>query len=93
MADDIPINWQALNLVEDEASSQGTRALRFMIKRIQEAQQNPNLRPTLQSLFRAHELILTENEQNEQVNQSGQGTPRAEHTPERGDNRQADSPQ
>ena len=33
MADEIPINWQALNLVEDEASSQGTRALR----------ENPNL--------------------------------------------------
>ena len=54
-----------------------------MVKRIQEAQQNPNLRPTLQSLFRAHELILTENEQKEQANQtlSRQGTPRAEHTP------------
>ena len=43
MADDIPINWQALNIVEDEAPTQGTRALRSMIKGIHEAQQNPNL--------------------------------------------------
>ena len=47
MLEETPINWQALNLVDDEASSQGKRPLRFMKKRIQEAQHNPNLRPTL----------------------------------------------
>ena len=62
MADDIPINWQELNLGEDEASAQGTRALRFMIERIHQVQYNPNLRPIVQSLFRAHELILMPNE-------------------------------
>ena len=95
MSEETPINWQALNLVDDEASSQGTRAPRFMIKRIQEAQQDPNLRPTLQSLFRAHEMTLSQNEPREQVNQalSHQGSPRTEHTPERGEDRSADSPQ
>ena len=41
-----PINWQDLNLVHDEASAEETRALRFLIQRGQEAQQNPLLRPT-----------------------------------------------
>lgn len=34
MGDDIPINWQEINLVDDEAFMQGTRALRVMIERI-----------------------------------------------------------
>ena len=38
MVDDIPINWQKINLEEDDASAQGTRALRFMIERIHQAQ-------------------------------------------------------
>ena len=38
-----PINWQDLNLVDDEASAKGTQALRFLIQRVQEAQQNPLL--------------------------------------------------
>ena len=32
MLEETPINWQALNLVDDEASSQGKRPLRFMKK-------------------------------------------------------------
>ena len=63
MADDIPINWQKINLEEDDASAQGTRALRFMIERIHQAQKTPSLRPTLQSLFRAHDMTLMQNEQ------------------------------
>ena len=95
MADDNSINWQEINLVDDEASAQGTRALRFMIERIHQAQHNPSLRPTLQSLFRAHDLVLNENEQKEQLQRSvsPHGNSRAEQTPEWGRNRETDSPQ
>ena len=58
MAGNNPINWQDLNLVDHEASAEGIRAFRFLIQRVQEAQQNFLIRPTLQSLFRAHDFIL-----------------------------------
>ena len=67
MAGNNPINWQDLNLVDDEASTEGTQALRFLIQRVQEAQQNPLLRPTLQSLFRAHDLVLHDSNIQNQV--------------------------
>ena len=63
-----------------------------MLSVFNDKQQNPNLGPTLQSLFRAHELILIENEHANQ-SLSRQGTPRLEHTPKRGVNRHANSPQ
>ena len=47
MAGNNPINWQDLNLVDDEASAEGTQAPQFLIQRVrervQEAQQNPLL--------------------------------------------------
>ena len=33
-------NWQELNLGEDEASEQGTRALRFLAEQVRLAQSN-----------------------------------------------------
>ena len=62
MADETPINWQHMNLAEDDASAQGTRALRLMVQKIHEAQGNPSLRPTLQSLFMAHDMTLLNND-------------------------------
>ena len=67
MTNNNPINWQDLNLVDDEASAEGTRALRFLIQHVQEAQQNLLLRPTLQSLFRAHDLVLHDSNLQNQV--------------------------
>ena len=42
MSGESPIHWQDLNLEEDDGSSQVTRALRFMAKKIRQAQYNPN---------------------------------------------------
>ena len=53
------INWQELNFKEGEASTQSTQAIRYMVQRMQEAQHNPFLRPTLQGLMFAHEMVLT----------------------------------
>lgn len=62
MAGDNSTNWQEINLVDDEAAMQGTRALRFMVERIHQAKHNPSLCPQLQNLFRAYELVLNEND-------------------------------
>ncbi len=82
MANDGNINWDELNLVEDEASAEGTRALRFLTEQIHQAQRNPLLRPTLQSLMRANDMVLVVEDREED-----------EQHEERGDNRQAESPQ
>ena len=45
-------NLQNLNLREDEATDAGTRTVRYLIKRLQEAQRNPSLgRPTVHALM------------------------------------------
>ena len=92
MSGESPIHWQDLNLEEDEASVQGTKALRFMIEKIHQAQYNPNLRPTVQSLFKAHELVLIPEERAERLPLS-QGNHVDELTTERGNNRETDPPQ
>lgn len=51
--DDV-IDLQALNLREDEASAQGTQAVRYLVRRLQEAQSNPALDPTVQALMHSH---------------------------------------
>ena len=93
MADELPINWQQMNLAEDDASTQGTRALRFMVQRIHEAQGNPSLRPTLQSLFMAHDMSLTHNDVIATDVPSTHEDKREERELERGGNRSIDSPQ
>ena len=67
MSGESPIHWQELNLEEDDGSSQVTRALRFMAKKIRQAQYNPNLRPMVESLFRAQELVLIPEERAERI--------------------------
>lgn len=48
MADD-QVKWKELNLGDDKASAEGTRALRFLAKQVQLAQNNQMLRPQLQN--------------------------------------------
>ena len=45
------INLQTLNLREDKATSEGTRAVRYLVQRLQEAYGNPALGPTVQALL------------------------------------------
>ena len=65
MAND-QVNWQELNLGNDEATAEGTRALRFLAEQVQLAQNNQLLRPQLQNLFRAHGFELNANERDYQ---------------------------
>ena len=46
------INLRALNLKEDEASSQGTRAIRYLVRKLHEAQSNPALEPMVQAMIK-----------------------------------------
>lgn len=80
--------------MEDYVSVQGTRALRFMVERIHQAQQNPSLRPIMQSHFREHDLVLYGYEQREQseCSISPHGKSREAQSQEQGHNRQVDSP-
>ena len=92
MSRESPIHWQDLNLEEDDGSTQGTKALRFMVKKLRQAQYNPNLRPTTESLFKAHELVLIPRERAKRI-PLPQGNHVDEHTTERGNNRETDPPQ
>ena len=56
MASNEQINWQELHLFEDEASAQGTRAVCFVVQKVEKAQNNPFLRPILNNLMMAHAL-------------------------------------
>lgn len=50
------IDLQALNLKDDEATAEGTRAVRYLVRRLQEAQANPVLGPTVQALMRSNNM-------------------------------------
>ncbi|MCO5553384.1 hypothetical protein L7F22_006905 [Adiantum nelumboides] len=52
------LNWQEIHLSEDEASAQGTHAVRFLVQQVEKAQNNSLLRPMLNNLMRAHGLQL-----------------------------------
>ena len=51
-------NLQNLNLREDEASVAGTQTVRYLVERLQEAQGNPSLGPTVQALLQS-QLLTT----------------------------------
>ena len=38
------LNWQEIHLSEDEASAQGTHAVRFLVQQVEKAQNNSLLR-------------------------------------------------
>ena len=46
------INWR-----EDEASREGTQALRYLVQLLHDAQTNPSLQPMVHALMRSNNLI------------------------------------
>ncbi|MCO5613192.1 hypothetical protein L7F22_067468 [Adiantum nelumboides] len=52
------LDWQEIHLSEDEASAQGTHAVRFLVQQVEKAQNNSLSRPMLNNLMRAHGLQL-----------------------------------
>ncbi|MCO5611851.1 hypothetical protein L7F22_066110 [Adiantum nelumboides] len=52
------LDWQEIHLSEDEASAQGTHAVRFLVQQVEKVQNNSLLRPMLNNLMRAHGLQL-----------------------------------
>ena len=58
MASSEQINWQDIHLSDDEASAQGTRAVRFVVQQVEKAQKNPYLKPILNNLMMAHALRI-----------------------------------
>ena len=46
------INWK-----ENEASREGTQALRYLVQLLHDAQSNPSLQPMLHALMRSNNLI------------------------------------
>ena len=51
------MEWQNVDLNEDVASNEGMRAIRYYAHRLQEAQNNPNLRSTVQAQLQINNLI------------------------------------
>ena len=46
------VDLRALNLKDDEASTQGTLAVRYLVRKLQEAKSNPMLAPMVQALMK-----------------------------------------
>ena len=49
--------WQKLDLLQDEASNEGMRAIRYFSHKLQQAQSNPHLRVALQAQLRSNNLL------------------------------------
>ena len=58
MASSEQINWQELDLFEDEASVQGTRTIRFVVQQVEKAQKKPYMKPILNNLMMARVLRI-----------------------------------
>ena len=58
MASSEQINWQEIHLSDDEASAQGTRAVRFVVQQVEKDQKIPYLKPILNNLMMAHTLRI-----------------------------------
>ncbi|MCO5592080.1 hypothetical protein L7F22_046074, partial [Adiantum nelumboides] len=52
-------SWQNFNFRDDEGSAQGMQALRLLLAKLQEAQANPRLKPSVNNLFMTEDLMLT----------------------------------
>ena len=50
-------NRQKLDLLQDEASTEGMRAIRYFAQRLQEEQNNPCLRVAVQSQLHSQKLL------------------------------------
>ena len=49
--------WQKLDLLHDEASTEGMRAIRYFADKLHEAQNNPHLRVAVQAELRSSNLL------------------------------------
>ena len=49
--------WQKLDLLQDEASDEGMRAIRYFAHKLHEAQSNPHLRVAVQAQLRSNNLV------------------------------------
>ena len=60
MAEHTPhkINLNAMDFANDDASEEGTRAIRYLASRLQEAQSNPKLRAIVYEQMQARALFL-----------------------------------
>ena len=52
-----PINVRTINWRKDEASVEGTQALRYLVQSLHDAQTNPSLQPMVQVLMCSNNLI------------------------------------
>ena len=52
-------SWQNFNFQDDEGSTQGMQALRSLLAKLQEAQANPLLKPSVNNLLMTQDLMLT----------------------------------
>ena len=52
-----PVDVRTINWKEDEASREGTQALRYLVQSLHDAQANPSLQPMVQALMRSNNLL------------------------------------
>ena len=59
MSDNVqdPIDVHTINWKEDEASREGTQALRYLVQSLHDAQANPSLQPMVQALMRSNNIL------------------------------------
>ena len=56
------VDLRALNLKDDEASTQGTLVVRYLVWKLQEAKSNPTLAPMVQALMHSTNLLPRRNQ-------------------------------
>ena len=57
-----PIDVRTINWRKDEASMEGTQALRYLVQSLHDVQTNPSLQPMVQALMGSNNLIPPKNQ-------------------------------
>ena len=52
-----PVDVRTIDWKEDEASREGTQALRYLVQLLHDAQENPSLQPMVHALMRSNNLL------------------------------------
>ena len=52
-----PVDVRTINWKEDEASREGTQALRYLVQSLYDAEANPSLQPMVHSFMRSNNLL------------------------------------
>ena len=52
-----PMNWLKVDLLQDEASTKGMRAIRYFAQKLHEAQSNPHLQVAVLAQLKSNNLI------------------------------------